>query len=244
MNSRKHLLILSFITLTIIATVGIQFYWNHKNYEQNKQRVINEIQQSLNDAVNNYFTDLSKDKFYAIVKGKDANKNTDSNIFSSFFGGFNKKNKNTKKKLTNNDSISFKIENISFTSNDENQIKSIDSSFRKSLKLETDIDTKNSNITIRKEIQGKNSHKTTVFRGKKATDSLKVLKKLETIFISIQSDTIDIKKLDSLVFNQLKSKKIQTNFSLKHFKSDTLFNTLTSKNNKLLFLETNAQTSF
>ena len=67
--------------LTIVATISIQFYWNYKNYEQNKQRVLNEIQQSLNNAVNSYFTDLSKDKFYAVVKGKDADYNTNKNIF-------------------------------------------------------------------------------------------------------------------------------------------------------------------
>ena len=248
MNSRKHLLILSFITLTIIATVGIQFYWNYKNYEQNKQRVINEIQQSLSDAVNSYFTDLSKDKFYAVVKGKDASSGADKNIFKGLFSGLNKKKKTVKKDTITKDSVEFKINSISFSSNNASELKSIDSAFISSMKIKEDLDTNKSSITIRKDfhlVDKKNrKHKTTVFTGKKAMDSLKVLKNLETIFISIQSDTIDIKKLDSLVSNRLKSKKIQSDFSLKHFKSDTLFNSSLKNNTKAFLLETNAQTSF
>ncbi|CAM1351741.1 sensor histidine kinase [Tenacibaculum insulae] len=248
MNAKKYTRILYFIMLTIVATISIQFYWNYKNYEQNKQRIINEIQQSLNDAVNSYFTDLSKDKFYAVVKGKDSDSNTDRNVFKSIFSGLNKKKDTVKKDIKTKDSIDFKINSISFSSNNSSELKSIDSVFINSMRIKEDFDTNKSLITIRKDFHesDKNSekHKTTVFTGKKATDSLKVLKNLETIFISIQSDTIDIKKLDSLVYNRLKGKNIQSDFNLEHFKSDTLFNKVKNKKLNNFILETDAQTSF
>ena len=246
MNAKKYTRILYFIMLTIVATISIQFYWNYKNYEQNKQRVLNEIQQSLNNAVNSYFTDLSKDKFYAVVKGKDADYNTNKNIFKNLFSGLNKKK-------NNKNSVDFKISNISISSTQISEYQpskshDVEPVLLNNMKIHEGIENKEPKTTIRQNFyqsnKNKGKHKTTVFTGKKAMDSLKVLKNLETIFISIQSDTIDIKKLDSLVSNRLKSKKIQSDFSLKHFKADTLFNSSLKNNTTAFLLETNAQTSF
>jgi two-component system phosphate regulon sensor histidine kinase PhoR len=68
MNTRKYKLIFYFITATIIATIGVQFYWNYKNYEENKQRVTNEIQLSLDNAVEEYYATLAKKDFLTILK--------------------------------------------------------------------------------------------------------------------------------------------------------------------------------
>ncbi|WBX71708.1 sensor histidine kinase [Tenacibaculum retecalamus] len=248
MENKKYRWILYFIIITILTTISVQIYWNYKNYDQNKQRVLNEIQISLNDAVNSYFTDLSKDKFYAVIRGKDADSSTGKNIFKNLFPGLKRKKNTVKKNITTKDSVDFKINSISFSSNNASEFKSIDSAFINSMRIKKDLDTNKSLITIRQDFHqsDKNSikHKTTVFTGRKAIDSLKILKNLETIFISIQSDTIDIKKLDSLVSNRLKSKKIQSDYSLKHFKSDTLFNSSLKNNTTAFLLETNAQTSF
>lgn len=64
MNTKKYRWILYLISITIVATIAIQFYWNYKNYQENKQRVVNEIQQSLDDAIEIYYTDLTKKKFF------------------------------------------------------------------------------------------------------------------------------------------------------------------------------------
>lgn len=54
---RKNLEIsaLYFISATIIVTLSIQFYWNYKNYQDIKQRVLNEIQIALDNSLDNYF---------------------------------------------------------------------------------------------------------------------------------------------------------------------------------------------
>ena len=49
MNTQKQKWLLYLITTTIVATIAVQFYWNLRNYEENKQRVANEIQLSLDN---------------------------------------------------------------------------------------------------------------------------------------------------------------------------------------------------
>jgi two-component system phosphate regulon sensor histidine kinase PhoR len=71
MNNLKYKGILYFIAAVIIATLCIQVYWNYKNYEIGKQQLINDVQTSLDMAVDNYYTDLAKSKSF--------NLRTDSN---------------------------------------------------------------------------------------------------------------------------------------------------------------------
>ena len=67
MNAIKQHWTLYFITATIVLTIAVQLYWNYNNYVDNKQRVKNEIQSSLDTAIDEYYTDLSKSNFFAIV---------------------------------------------------------------------------------------------------------------------------------------------------------------------------------
>jgi len=39
------------ITIVILSTICIQVYWNYKNYQINKQQLINDVQVSLDNAV-------------------------------------------------------------------------------------------------------------------------------------------------------------------------------------------------
>jgi two-component system phosphate regulon sensor histidine kinase PhoR len=61
------------------------------------------------------------------------------------------------------------------------------------------------------------------FKGKKAADSIKLLKNLKPIFISFLDQSIEYKKIDSLIEKQLKQKRIDLKTSFHHFKNDTLF---------------------
>ncbi|WP_109299683.1 cell wall metabolism sensor histidine kinase WalK [Aquimarina sp. AU474] len=59
--------ILYFITAVIIITLAIQVYWNYKNYKTGKQQLINEVQISLDNAVDEYFTELAKENAVFIM---------------------------------------------------------------------------------------------------------------------------------------------------------------------------------
>jgi two-component system phosphate regulon sensor histidine kinase PhoR len=60
MNDSKYRYILYLIVLVIIATIGIQAYWNYKNYLANKQQLINDVQVSLDGAVDDYYANLAE----------------------------------------------------------------------------------------------------------------------------------------------------------------------------------------
>ncbi len=68
-----------------------------------------------------------------------------------------------------------------------------------------------------------------VIRGKKASDSIKLLKGITSIFISIKNDSLDFKKLQPLVKKELNRKHLDIAFTLKHFKGDSLYNTFGSE---------------
>ena len=76
MTSKKQKWILYLITITIFATIAIQFYWNYKNYEENKRQVTNEIQLSLDNAVEEYYSSLAKSNFLTIIENKPNNSKT------------------------------------------------------------------------------------------------------------------------------------------------------------------------
>lgn len=198
MNTEKHRWILYLIVLTIITTISVQFYWNYKNYEENKQRVANEIQLSLDNAVEEYYSSLAKSDFLTIIESKGKKNDTVAFKNSPLGKILNKvKNKNSK-----NDKSKVTINNLKFTS-DENmpkhKIDSIMSSATKFIKdfnhnidsLKTKkIDTVKKFTQFTDDINGynvnKNGTKTAIkyFRGKKAADSLKFLTNLKPIFIS------------------------------------------------------------
>lgn len=70
MQSRHFRGTLYFISVVIVATIAIQFYWNYKNYWDGKQQLIREIQSSVDQAIDSYFIDLAERKTVAIsIKG-------------------------------------------------------------------------------------------------------------------------------------------------------------------------------
>lgn len=59
--------VLYLIIAVIISTIGIQVYWNYKNYETNKQQLINDVQVSLDNAVDDYYANLAQDNTMAFA---------------------------------------------------------------------------------------------------------------------------------------------------------------------------------
>ncbi len=209
MNNQKHRWVFYLITATIIVTILVQFYWNYKNYEENKQRVTNEIQISLDNALEEYFSTIAKNNFITILKTDGGKSDTEflKNIpFDSVFNSI--KPKNTKPK--------FQINSIELSTDDKMDQKKVDSIFA----------SITSKVVNDKELglpKNSISSKIKYFKGKKASDSLKLIKKLQPVFISMSTNSIKYDQLDSLFINQLNKKNIAINHSLNHFKNDTIF---------------------
>lgn len=60
MNDARYRLILYVIIAVIISTIGIQIYWNYKNYGVNKQQLVNDVQASLDNAIETYYANLAE----------------------------------------------------------------------------------------------------------------------------------------------------------------------------------------
>ena len=50
MNNKHFQWVLYVIVIVILGTISIQLYWNYKNYQTNKQQLINDVQVSLDNA--------------------------------------------------------------------------------------------------------------------------------------------------------------------------------------------------
>ena len=223
MKTKKYQWILYLISITIVITIAIQFYWNFKNYEENKQRIYNEIQLSFDNAIEEYFALVAKDKFTTVINLTTEEKDTTfaKNIKIDSILSQNKDFKNIKsiikKDASTNQDTRFNITSISVSSDDEMDQKKADSILNK----------------IRKKLITKtnNHRKIKYYAGeKKEADSIKIFKNLKPIFFSITSSFIEYNQLDSLFKNQLQKKKIPLTYNFNHLKNDSIFH---SSNNSL-----------
>lgn len=211
-------------------TIGVQFYWNFKNYEENKRQVTNEIQLSLDNAIEEYYSTLAKDNFLTIVNAKDV----------ALVGTSYNKHDTLKKNKSK-----FTINSIKFSSTDSLSNKQIDSLMlgtkkmlqEKLLKTDT-IKEFTQLLGNKKGLQFSNGavENVTYYKGKKAADSIRLIKNLQPIFISFIDNKLKYNEVDSLINNQLKGKGISVKTSFVHFKNDTIFHsTKDSLANKFIY---------
>lgn len=195
MKDSKLRWILYLIVVVTLSTIAIQVYWNHKNYLANKQQLINDVQVSLDKAVDDYYAQLAERTTvafaYSNVPSNNIPKNGDSILFSTI--------------------AKLSIDNPSKT------FKNLDS------------------LTADQPING-----ITIYRGRKADSIMKDqnhnsltppnlsletptinldekdIKSLTTkVIISMSSDTLDLKVVDSFFTNELHRKKLDLTHNLK-----------------------------
>jgi signal transduction histidine kinase len=247
MNTQKYQWLFYLITATIIATIGVQFYWNYKNYEENKRQITNEIQLSLDNAVEEYYSSLAKSDFLTII---DNNSNSVA-IFKNPLNLIKEKSYKSKSignvlnKVKTNNSEKEKprasINNLKFTFDENLSKEKIDSMMNSAkdfvIEFNSDLDSlhnkKKDSVKVLNQITDKkkgfnlnsDGAKKVIkyFRGKKAADSLKLIKNLKPIFISFLDRSVEYEKIDSLIEIQLQKKGIELTTSFHHLKNDTLF---------------------
>lgn len=201
MKQKKYRLLIYFIAATITATIAIQVYWNIQNYKTNKQRLINEVQISLDNGIEVYFSDLAKSDFVSFVDmSSDTldNKTRASNFFKAI-------------DLSRLD----KLENVDDTS--KTRTKKHNGVFAFSTSMD-------SNAVFLSDVFTSKSETVSVLAGKKAADSIQGLSKfINKLTISISQDTISFSKLDSVFLQELNRKNIDIDYCINHFKGDTIF---------------------
>ncbi len=256
MNTKKYNWILYLISGTILATIAIQFYWNYKNYEQNKQYVLNEIQNSLNDAVNQYYTNLTKNNFLTIVEPDSLtqqNQKQKRKALKNIFKNNNNRPKNIEKHYSEISEIEIRTDSKKeFNHVDSIFIDSIFVNSEKKIAKETGrIQVVSKILQLSKDgkkgvhIQKPNTiNQVQVFRGKKARDSLKLINGLKTMYIAIHNDSLAYTDLDSLLSKELKSKKINIQYAFQHYKKDTLYYNYNLNNSIKKTLFTKAKSTY
>ena len=208
MNAKKQHWTLYFITATIVLTIAVQLYWNYNNYVDNKQRVQNEIQSSLDIAIDEYYTDLSKSNFFTSIDYDSINSK------SSFLKDFWNEDINSSKSKVSISSIKISSD----YSGDEDvstipkKIAEIYGSIVDSLPPSSLItDTINFEYNDKK-VTPKTSTKyqPEALRFKINSDSLKFLKGIQSVVVALNNDEINFTRLDSIFTNQLSKKGIKT----------------------------------
>ena len=229
MNIKKYNWILYLISTTIVITILVQLYWNRSHYLDNKQRVKNEIQNSLDIAIEEYYTNLSKSNFYAVFSTDSIE--TGENLFDAFLS---EEEDSTKSEV--------KISSIEITTDDINEYQKIPTIldsiiFKDSLKGKS-LKTRQ---PLLDRIQ-KKGYK--VIRGKRRTDSLKLIKGVQSLVIALSNKEINFDKLDSIFNIQLWKKGIDTEHYLAFLKKDSIVEKSSFGNKALSLFSTSKSTYF
>jgi len=194
MNLKKQHWTLYFITATIVLTIAVQLYWNYNNYLDNKQRVQNEIQSSLDIAIDEYYTDLSKSNFFTIIDYDSIN------IKSSFLKDvWNEDINSSKSKVS--------ISSIKISSDYKGNVSSIPKILDSIFITDTiEFEFNDEKITPKKLTK----YQPEIQKFKINSDSLKFLKGIKSVAIALNNDEINFTRLDSIFTNQLSKKGIKT----------------------------------
>ncbi len=209
MKFKNYNYLLVFISITVLATIALQIFWNIKNYKENRIQLIKEVQTAFDNSIEYYYLEDSKNDFVAIV-GNDSLVSKDDffeNLkFDKVF------NKLTNDEAKSNDATTVELESIEFQEESGQKVEK--TTLPKTLIKEQKIRSKNpSDISS-----------ITILKGKKASDSISKIKNLvNKIIISMVRDSIEFKKLGKALDKELLRKNIDVQYSLQHFKADTIF---------------------
>ena len=236
MNASKYKYLLYLIAIVIFCTIGIQVYWNYKNYTTNKQQLINDVQTSLDNAVNRYYESLAKESTFSMAVQSDSDDELSSR--QAEIDSLIKFMDSTRLHVLElNKSDSILINNVriikglkgdsifeDYAINDRRF--QMDSFLRK----EGSLDIESNEILF---------------------DNIKGLT-LKT-FVSITTDSLNIEKIDSLVRLELERKHIAVDFYLdyrshdnhiKHYQDNKKWPQLDKNHSANTYLSTDSQSTF
>lgn len=197
MNDSKYRFSLYVIIVVILTTIGIQAYWNYKNYLSNKQQLITDVQVSLDNAVSTYYSNLAEKSTYK---------------FSFKEGEVNEK------MIINNDTIYDRIlGDVDFVEYDAilDTVHPDDITVFKNVKADTIIKLDVKGGVTSEEWVG--DHKMIKAIKTVGFDSLKK-KDFELltaqIMLKISNDTINTKRIEELLDEELQRKNIDISYTL------------------------------
>jgi signal transduction histidine kinase len=201
MNDKRYRYILYTISLVIMATIAIQIYWNYKNYLTNKQQLVNDVQTSLDKAVDDYYADLAKKTTmgFSFEGPNRGNLFDERSAFIKILTDIDEKNKQFK----------------SLDSVNANAIEGI-TVFRG---LEADSMMKSSSTRKNKYIDSLSADIKSLKLDSTNIDLSHIEILTSKVFVSIKNDSLDVKAIDSLLKEDLLRKNISVDYNLAYKKN-------------------------
>ncbi len=198
MNDKRYRWTLYVITLVIISTIGIQIYWNYKNYLTNKQQLINDVQVSLDKAVDDYYTALAE----STTLGLSLKGNASQTVLDE--GGFLEQ-------------LTARIDSTTntFSRMDEVFVDAPEGiTVLRGIRADSMMNNHNK-AHNRTGLESFSAQIETLNRDEDSTDITKFQFLTSKIMISINNDSLNMKEVDSLMKIELKRKNISVDYSLK-----------------------------
>lgn len=206
MNDARYRVILYIIVAVIFGTIGIQVYWNFKNYEVNKQQLTNEVQASLDNAIETYYANLAKENTIGFaIEATSDDILGEGGKFDSILNAIQFQEKGFK----NMDSLRISINNT-----DGIQIFEGLKADSLSKALHNNGDHQNH---LKKMVEYSTSK--TQKADSLIIDDFKIL--TSKVIFSMSQDTLSLTKIDSLLKQDLKRKNLDIEFGLTLTNSDT-----------------------
>lgn len=224
MKSQRTNWILYFIIATIAITVVVQVYWNYKNYQVNKQQFINQVQISLDNAVEAYYADIAKkDKFMFVSMNTAEFNNFPSYDEFKSLGTDTILKLNNRNVYTHPDTIVIDARVPDSIPYPQETIDSILNAAQTTLKARL-AKFKNANQKFR--------------------DSIRLFNEVSSLYISISEDSLDFKKLQSFLDTEFDRKKITLPYQLKRYNYSGLIDELNVDSIPTTFLKTTAKSTY
>ena len=223
MQNRNYKSLIYFIAGVIAITLAIQVYWNYKNYQSAKQQLVNEAQISLDNAVDDYYSILAKKNTVGFILKNDTEADESSAVLDTLFSKIDISNKGFK----------------GLDSLKRNSIKSI--TIHKGVNRDSFTNAANEN-----NISKMQSFTSRIGEEKDKEDSLlhKWTSLTSRIVISINEDTLQIDKMDSLIKNQLARKNIEVDYGFIYTQKDSVIQQINPHINKIALLSTTAKSTW
>ncbi|MFD2587812.1 sensor histidine kinase [Croceitalea marina] len=233
MKQQHYKALLYFITITIVITIGIQVYWNVQNYNTNKQRLLNEVQISLDNAVEAYYADFVKTDIFTYTDSSFTDYESVGKKMGDFITKLDLKQINSE---TDTNNAKTKISTIKFIENSDS-LHNHDFNIFDGKMSDTTIILSSVNINEVRNISA--------IKAKTISDSISNLSGLfNKLTISINQDSISFQSMDSLLKKELERKRIDVGFGLNHYKSDTIYDSYKIEQQKGLHLSTFSKSTY
>jgi two-component system phosphate regulon sensor histidine kinase PhoR len=217
-QQRSSSWILYGIIATIAVTIAVQIYWNYKNYQTNKQQFINQVQISLDNAVEAYYADFAKNEKMMFISMETTG--------------------------TGNAPIAFeRLRNINFDS----VFTSIESKFKMQSDT-IFIDSRHAHIdhtfctdTCSSFVELPKRHQ--VPQILKTKDSI-FLDQISSLYISISEDSLNFNKLKTFLDTELDRKQIAIPYRLQLSINDKVVNEISNKTLPSTTLKTYSKSAY